>query len=42
MEENKKYRLTTESILLCFGKKLYRIEALKDFGDIRKGEKVGS
>lgn len=41
MEENKKYRLTTESILLCFGKKLYRIEALKDFGDIRKGEKGG-
>ena len=41
MEENKKYRLTTESIFLCFGKKLYRIEALKDFGDIRKGEKGG-
>ena len=41
MEENKKYRLTTESNLLCFGKKLYRIEALKDFGDIRKGEKGG-
>ena len=41
MEDNKKYRLTTESLVLCFGKKLYRIEALKDFGDIRKGEKGG-
>lgn len=41
MEENKKYRLTTESLVLFFGKKLYRIEALKDFGNIRKGEKGG-
>lgn len=41
MEENKKYRLTTESLVLFLGKKLYRIESLKDFGDIRKGEKGG-
>lgn len=41
MNENKKYRLTDESLVLCYGKKLYRIEALKDFGDIRKGEKGG-
>lgn len=36
----KKYKLTEESINY-YGKKLYRIEALKDFGDVKKGDKGG-
>ena len=36
----KKYKLTEESIIF-FGKTLYRIEALKDFGDVKKGDKGG-
>ena len=36
----KKYKLTEESINY-YGKKLYRIEALKDFSDIKKGDKGG-
>ena len=36
----KKYRLTEETINVD-GKTLYRIEALKDFGDVKKGEKGG-
>ena len=39
--ENKKYKLTGESIAVE-GKTLYRIEALKDFGEIKKGDKGGS
>lgn len=36
----KKYKLTEESInYLC--RTLYRIEALKDFGDVKKGDKGG-
>ena len=35
-----KCKLTNESIE-HFGHTLYRIEALKDFGDIKKGEKGG-
>ena len=38
--ENKKYKLTGESIEVK-GKTLYRIEALKDFGEIKKGDKGG-
>ena len=38
--EDKKYRLTDESIEVD-DKTLYRIEALKDFGDVRKGDKGG-
>ena len=38
--ENKKYKLTGESIAVE-GKTLYRIEALKDFGEIKKGDKGG-
>ena len=38
--ENKKYKLTSESIEVK-GKTLYRIEALKDFGEIKKGDKGG-
>ena len=38
--ENKKYKLTDETIEVE-GKILYRIEALKDFGEIKKGDKGG-
>lgn len=37
---SKKYKLTDETINLN-GATLYRIEALKDFGDIKKGDKGG-
>ena len=37
---DKKYKLTEESINF-FDKKLYRIEALKDFSEIKKGDKGG-
>ena len=40
METEKKYKLTDECITLG-DKKLYRIEALKDFSDVEKGEKGG-
>lgn len=36
----KKYKLTDESIIYK-DKKLYRIEALKDFGNVRRGDKGG-
>ena len=36
----KKYKLTDETINVC-GKKLCRIEALKDFRDVEKGDKGG-
>ena len=36
----KKYKLTNKSIIID-GRKLYRIEALKDFSDIEKGDKGG-
>lgn len=36
----KKYKLTDETINVG-GKKLCRIEALKDFGDVEKGDKGG-
>ena len=38
MEE--KYKLTDEAINVN-GRTLYRIEALKDFGDVKKGDKGG-
>ena len=38
--ENKKYRLTDETINFL-GKTLYRIESLKDFGDVEKGDLGG-
>ena len=38
--EDKKYKLTDETINLN-GVTLYRIEALKDFGEIKKGDKGG-
>ena len=37
---DKKYKLTEETINVD-GRTLYRIEALKDFGNVRKGEKGG-
>lgn len=36
----KKYKLTDETIRY-FGQTLHRIEALKDFGDVKKGDKGG-
>ena len=36
----KKYKLTKESINYC-GRTLYRIEALKDFANVKKGDKGG-
>ena len=36
----KKYKLTEESISFN-GKTLYRIEALKDFAEVKKGQKGG-
>ena len=40
METEKKYKLTDECITFS-NRKLYRIEALKDFSDVEKGEKGG-
>ena len=40
METEKKYKLTDEFITFD-NRKLYRIEALKDFSDVKKGEKGG-
>ena len=39
--DNKKYKLTDEYIELGGGFKLYRIEALIDFGDVKAGDKGG-
>ena len=36
----KKYKLTNKSIIID-GRKLYRIEALIDFSDIKRGDKGG-
>ena len=36
----KKYKLTEETIKV-YDKTLYRIEALRDFGDVKKGDKGG-
>ena len=36
----KKFKLTKESIIYC-GRTLYHIEALKDFGNVKKGDKGG-
>ena len=38
--ENKKYKLTDETTNLL-GRTLYRIEALKDFNGVKKGDKGG-
>ncbi len=40
METDKKYKLTDECITIG-NKKLYRIEALKDFSNVKKGDKGG-
>ena len=40
MEKEKKYKLTDESIIID-DRKLYRIEALKDFGWVKKGDRGG-
>lgn len=38
---NTKYRLISEDYKEIFGKKLYRIEALKDFSDVKAGSLGG-
>lgn len=38
---NEKYKLLDNDTINFLGKKLYRIEALKDFGNVRKGHKGG-
>ena len=38
---DKKYKLTKEESINLFGKTLYRIEALKDFGNVKKYDKGG-
>ena len=38
--EELKYKLTEETIMVN-GKPLYRIEALRDFADVKKGDKGG-
>ena len=35
-----KYKLTEETTI-AYGRTLYRIEALKDFNDVKKGNKGG-
>ena len=40
METEKKYKLTDECITI-YNKTLYRIEAIKDFGSVKKGSKGG-
>ena len=40
METEKKYKLTDEYITIYY-RKLYRIEALKDFSDVKKGDMGG-
>lgn len=37
----KKFELTSESIVNIFGKKLFRIKALIEFGDVKEGELGG-
>ena len=39
--EMKKFELTTEFITNAFGKKLFRIKALVEFGDVKAGELGG-
>lgn len=39
--ENTKFKLLESDTIELFGKTLYRIEALKDFSDVSKGEKGG-
>lgn len=40
METEKKYKLTDEFVTMGY-RKLYRIEALKDFSNVKKGDKGG-
>lgn len=37
----KKFELTSETITTLYGRKLFRIKALKDFGDVKKGDLGG-
>lgn len=37
----KKYRLLVDETITVSGRTLYRIEALRDFADVKKGDKGG-
>ena len=37
----RKYKLLTEDTIIVDGRTLYRIEAVRDFGDVKKGDKGG-
>lgn len=41
MTMEKKYKLLENDTITVDGRTLYRIEALKDFADVRKGDKGG-
>lgn len=41
MTMEKKYRLLKDDTIIVGGKTLYRIEALRDFADVKKGDKGG-
>lgn len=41
MKTEKKFKLREDLTILEYNTKLYRIEALKDFGDVKKGDLGG-
>lgn len=41
MTMEKKYRLLEDDTITVGGRALYRIEALRDFADVKKGDKGG-
>lgn len=41
LKANSKYRLTDEIIKMAYGRTLYRIEAVKSFGNVKKGDRGG-
>lgn len=41
MTMEKKFRLLEDDTIIVGGKTLYRIEALRDFADVKKGDKGG-
>ena len=41
LKANSKFRLTDETIKIAYGRTLYRIEAVKSFGNVKKGDRGG-
>lgn len=39
--EDKKYELVPETVTKLYGRSMYRIRALKDFSDVKKGDLGG-